>query len=383
MSLKGISSIPLLSSVFMANYAIADAPDTVIDNTDVFTSAENTAIEAEISENREKRLERRNATNASDMRATLTADPSYKKPTEAELLDKKWQHVLPFYAQSVIDLGFELPLPFSISLIPNFSKTNVQVSNLDLKIPALQDWIDTIDLDEIQFDEMAVENASLQLRAAAWLFPFAQVGAHVGRFSGTSDMYVTIPKDIFDNLGSADCSKLTPPLPIGRPPTDAQLQCEEFQSNDSIVIPPFSPEYKGWNYGFTTNFVFGVGDYFALLPFSYTWSETDDGRTKTTTKLFSPRVGRSIKIKNWGVMSPYAGLSYMDIQGTSKQTDPQIKGTDVILTGLSYSVTQENEDKLAGLVGFNWGLTKHYSVLSELTYGKGRHNLTFMINYSF
>ena len=42
----------------------------------------------------------------------------------------KWDRILPLYAQNVLELGFELPLPFSVSLIPNSMQQDVLMKEL-------------------------------------------------------------------------------------------------------------------------------------------------------------------------------------------------------------------------------------------------------------
>lgn len=305
---------------------------------------------------REKRQQIRNETEVSDIIPAKSANP-----------DAKWEHFLPFFGQQVISKGYNLPLPFSISIIPNYSEQDLKISNLKLNYKGT-DIGNVLDLDSIDFGQPEVESSSVQLRVAAWIFPFMQVGLHGGRFEGSTDLYVKIPTAIFAKIEEVCTGRITPAF------------CDDVPEN--IELPPISPDYSGWNYGFTTNFVYGFSDYFILVPFSYTWTETDDNRTESETLLVSARIGTTFKVTNWGLLSPYIGASYMDSNGTSSQANAEIKDGPS-LEGLSYEITQENVTKYAGLIGVDWSLTKHHSFDLEANIGDGRQNYTAIYTFRF
>jgi hypothetical protein len=303
---------------------------------------------------REKRQENRNEIERSDIIPSKGGNPN-----------AKWDRFLPFFGQQVIAKGYDLPLPLSISIIPNYSQQDLGISNLRLSYKDT-DIGELLDLDSIDFGQPDVESASIQLRAAAWIFPFMQVGVHGGRFEGSTDLYVKIPTAIFKKIEEVCGGRVTPAF------------CDDVPEN--IELPKISPDYSGWNYGFTTNFVYGFSHYFILVPFSYTWSETDDNRTNSETLLVSARVGTSFQVQNWGIISPYIGASYMDTQGTSSQSDAEVSGGPS-LEGLSYTIDQENITKYAGLIGFDWSLTKHHAFDLEANIGDGRQN--YVAIYTF
>ncbi len=92
---------------------------------------------------KQARREARNATTTSDVVAT-------KKRDNQQQLNKKWQHALPFYAQNAIDLGFDLPLPFSLSLIPTYTQQIIGFNNLNVKVGDVS-LGDVVNLDDINF----------------------------------------------------------------------------------------------------------------------------------------------------------------------------------------------------------------------------------------
>ncbi|MGX9521268.1 hypothetical protein ACWX0P_21150 [Vibrio mediterranei] len=348
---KAVLSTLLLAIISSPSYA----DSTMLNNEDIWLQSREDIKQA--------RREARNATRTGDVVAT-------KELTEQKKLDRKWQHALPFYAQNAIDLGFDLPLPFSLSIIPTYTEQNIGFNNLNVNVGNVS-LGDVVDLNQIDFGNPDVKTATLQLRAAAWLFPFMQVGAHVGRFDGNTDLNVTIPGSVFPGTLS---DKLA----------NSKVTCNRFNdycgdklSNALNNLPSlsFSPEFKGWNYGISTNFVAGFGEYFGVLPISYTWSQTDDGRTSSQTIAVSPRVGRSYHIENWGLFSPYIGVSYMNNTGTTSETDA------LDIQGLSYSIDQYNTNDWSGIVGFNWNLARSYGVSAEANIGEGRKNVMAMLTY--
>ncbi|MFA0085286.1 hypothetical protein [Vibrio sp. 10N.261.51.F12] len=342
--------VPSLLLCLISSSVIAENADKV---------KEDSYSEAKLELN-EARREARNATKTGDVIAT-------KELSNNQKLDKKWQHALPFYAQNAIDLGFDLPLPFSFSIIPTYTQQTIGFNNLDVKVGD-KSLGDSVNLGQIDFGNPDVKTATLQLRAGAWLFPFMQIGAHAGRFQGNTDLNVNIPGSVFpgsvsDHLAGSNvtCNRFND-------------MCGDRLSEALGQIPTlsFSPEYQGWNYGLSTNLVAGFGEYFAVLPVSYTWSHTDDGRTSSQTLAVSPRIGRSYHIENWGLISPYIGVSYLHTTGTTSETNA------LGIEGLGYSIDQQNENDWSGL---NWNLARHYGVAAEASLGQGRKSVMAMLTY--
>ncbi|UJF17748.1 hypothetical protein L0B53_11980 [Vibrio sp. SS-MA-C1-2] len=287
----------------------------------------------------------------------------------------KWQHILPFYAQNIIDLGFELPLPFTISLIPNLVSQTASFSDLGVQINHF-DLGNIYDLDMVDFGEPEITSQSLQLRFAAWLFPFMEVSSYVGRFQGNSDLLITVPTAMFTR--ACQGIHLSPgrdPVPHGNIDIDPPNGCQ-----NSIYLDRFSPSVKGSNLGINMNLVAGYRNYFVLLPISYTWSKTDDDNTASTSFMVAPRVGKSYKTLHWGVFSAYIGASYMDTSSLSQDTLTIDKGS---METLSYSIKQENNGKFASLVGLNWNITRNYGLTAEAQYGEERRGIFAILSYRY
>ena len=102
-----------------------------------------------------------------------------------------WEHPLPLFGQAVTDLGFELPLPFGISVIPATFEQDLTLRDLNLGLQGEADR----PINAVEFRNPSVRNSALQLKFDAWLFPFMNIFATVGRVDGRA----TIPLSV---LGS-------------------------------------------------------------------------------------------------------------------------------------------------------------------------------------
>lgn len=304
-------------------------------------SSEATGLNDSQKQIRALRKAARKATIPADVRPSITRPA----PSNQQRLNRKWEHALPFYAQSAIDLGFDLPLPFSLSIVPTYMQQGFSFSDLKLAIPDRPD-IDfgRLNLDEIDFGHPEGHTRTWQLKLSSWILPFMQVGVHAGRFDGDSDLEVTIPDSVFKHI------------------------------KPGLETIHFSPDFSGWNYGVNTNFTAGFGQYFAVLPVSYTRSETDDKRTESKALLVSPRVGRPFHLDNLGLVSPFVGFSYMKVEGFTQQSEP-------FGYNIAYSISSENENEWAGVVGLNWNLARNYGVVAELNVGPERTSMVMMLDY--
>ncbi|UJF18136.1 autotransporter outer membrane beta-barrel domain-containing protein [Vibrio sp. SS-MA-C1-2] len=351
-------------------------------NDSTVTQADYNRQQQQYNKQHQQKAEKRRAKNK-EARQDVTVGDSiatfeYNSDLKAEKKPKKrnkWERVLPFYAQNVIDLGFDLPLPFTLSLIPSHLSQDISLSNLKVGNIAVSgpdgSVLDGVDIannvtDQVNLVSPEVENNTLQLRAAAWLFPFMQVGAHIGTFKGNTDLFVEVPLSIINTI--CDNNNVH------------SLTCRPEYTRK--VGADFNPDIKGYNYGLSTNFVTGLNGYFVVLPFSYTWSKTD--RTSNTSFLVSPRIGKTFDVHSWGSISPYVGFSYMNNKGTAKDTVKDFKlSDDYTLDSLSYSIDQENSDKYTGLVGANWTITRTYSLAMEGAWGTGRTQYTAILSYHY
>ncbi len=96
-----------------------------------------------------------------------------------------WKHKLPFLAQRVVDLGFDLPNPYGVAIISARIRQDLILENLAIGINGPPDR----EIDFVDFGTPNVENSVLQLKLDAWIFPFLNAFTTVGVFDGDA----TIP----------------------------------------------------------------------------------------------------------------------------------------------------------------------------------------------
>ena len=128
------------------------------------------------------------------------------------LLDKNgerviWPRVLPFFAQNVLDLGFELPKTFGFAIIPNAIKQDLILKDLKVGINGSE----MVDMDFVQFGTARADNENLQLKADVWLFPFLNLYATYGKMRGSAAAPIAIKgQDLVAFLGG-NCDGLISP----------------------------------------------------------------------------------------------------------------------------------------------------------------------------
>ena len=134
---------------------------------------------------------------------------------------RKWNRKLPFLAQNVIDLGYDLPLPFGIGLV---------YANVDQDIILTELEVGFYGSEKEPFEFVAFENASadsesVQLKLDAWLFPFMNVFGLIGRVQGDAIMDVLLDGNgMLDKLG-VTCSPPPPRSAPAHPAGNAAWPC--------------------------------------------------------------------------------------------------------------------------------------------------------------
>ena len=292
-----------------------------------------------------------------------------KRSGATPIKGREWGRPLPFLAQRVIDLGYDLPEPFGISVMP---VTMHQEMNLDKLKFSISDG-PLAEIDIVDFAGTSVDSDTLQIKLDAWLFPFMNIFASVGFLDGGADVPVLIQgEDLMNYFGlgaRCDGGLLEPDM------------CQRTLAAD------FKPVYSGETY--TAGFTLATGweKMFVALPFSYTWTHLDDGKRPEAFNI-SPRIGVNSDIGSWGAMSTYMGATYMDSTNTVTGTytfDTSDSGVPELgdTTTINYQVDQSNKDKWNYLIGFNWAITKKWSVMAEAGFGGSRSNFISSFGYRF
>jgi len=268
---------------------------------------------------------------------------------------------LPFLAQQVIDLGFELPRPYGAQLIGYWQEQDLLLDNLSVAV----DGGDFQDIDFVDFGRPSVENTTTQAKLDAWLFPFMNVYVTLGTFTGDGTIPLAVEgRDLLDFLG------------LGGLCTGGPLE-PGFCSR--ILSATANPEYDGDAVAVGMNLAMGWDDYFVTIPISHAWTDVNIIEETVTAWNISPRIGYLHDLDRGGAIAFYTGATWLktevDLTGsvafdTSGSNIPGI-GDEVVL---DFVIRQRNRDRWNYLVGFNWEISRAWSVQAEVGFGGSRDN---------
>jgi hypothetical protein len=263
---------------------------------------------------------------------------------QGEDAPRVWDHKLPFMAQKVIDQGYDLPLPYGIGL----TYANVEQEQL---LSSLQVGINGADLepfDFVSFDNAMSNSDSFSIKADAWLFPFMNVFAMIGRVDGEAPMDVLIDGNgMLDQLG-IDCQGF-PPSPL----------CAILEDQNFAL--PITAKFEGNTYGIWATLAGGWHNWFVTIPFNWTYADIDGNDTDGVNFTATPRVGYVFNLGRKGNLAVFVGGNYLDSDLT---VDGSVSTPDGLLE-IDYLIDQENKDKWNALLGFNWDINKRLSWSAE------------------
>ena len=283
--------------------------------------------------------------------------PVIDEQTDAKRL---WGRPLPFFAQNVIDLGFDLPNPYGLAVIPGWIMQDLVLEDLSVSINSgPQQNIDFVD-----FGTPFVENKTVQFKVDAWLFPFMNVFATVGALNGKGTIPLSIQgDDLLDFLGLGGLC-------------DSIIQ-SEFCGR--ILSTTAYPDYNGENYTVGISLATGWQRYFFTLPITYTWSNLNIIDNTAETFTVSPRIGVIGDIGEAGKLATYIGAMYLDVEvdltgtATFDTNNSGVPGVDERTT-VDFSINQRNKDKWNFLLGFNWDFNANWALQAEVGFGGSRES---------
>jgi len=256
-----------------------------------------------------------------------------------------WDHKLPFMAQKVIDLGYDLPLPYGLKVLYSDIEQDQLLEELEVGFSGGE---------KEPFEWVAFENAisiseTWQAIGDMWILPFLNVYAFAGDIKGDVVLDVFLDGNGLLEQKGIDCSR----------PGNFAL-CRALQGK--IIELPVESVFSGTNYGAGFNLAGGWKGFFFTLPVSFSWADMDttdvEGGSVITA---SPRAGYLIKMGNYGNLGLFAGASYLNSDLTAHGS-LAIPDTD---TTIDYTIDQSNTDKWAGILGANWDITRRWSVMVE------------------
>jgi hypothetical protein len=256
-----------------------------------------------------------------------------------------WDHKLPFMAQKVIDMGYDLPLPYGLKVLYSDIEQDQVLEELEVGFSGGE---------KEPFEWVAFENAisiseTWQAIGDVWVLPFLNVFAFAGDLKGDVTLDVFLEGDGLLEQKGIDCSR----------PGNFAL-CRALQGK--IIELPITSAFTGKNYGAGFNLAGGWKGFFFTLPVSFSWADMDTTDVEGGSVInASPRVGYLVKMGNYGNLGLYTGANYLDSDLTAHGSLP-IPETDVTI---DYTIDQSNSDKWNGILGANWDITRRWSVMVE------------------
>jgi len=280
---------------------------------------------------------------------------------------RAWDRALPFLAQKVIDLGFDLPNPYGASFVGARLRQDLVLEDLEVAIDGGErqpiEWVD--------FGAPSSEQSTVQAKLDAWVLPFMNVYALFGQIDGQANLALGMPGDkLLEFLGLGGlCNP-----PIGQP---ADI-CRRTLSTQA------RPKYHGNNVGVGVNLAMGWNRFFVTLPITYVWSDVSLVDTTIEALNISPRIGVTGDVGEMGVIAAFVGATYLDAQidltGSFTFDTSGVPGLGETTT-LDFKIDQRNKDKWNYVVGANWDVSKRWSVLIEAGVGGSRENLIAGFTY--
>lgn len=256
---------------------------------------------------------------------------------------RKWTRKLPFLGQKVIDEGYDLPLPLGLGFTYVNANQSMLLTDLQVGINGREEEPFTF----VSFDNATARNDTVQLKLDAWLFPFMNVFAMVGKLEGEAPMDVVLDGNgMLDHLG----------ITCAGPPSPACLALQ----NKTFTIPIEAP-FSGTTYGLGTVLAGGWNNWFVAIPMNITYADMDTTETEGLAKTVTPRAGRVFNLENAGNLSLYGGGNYLDAELTVRGR-VGVPGTSYTI---DYTIEQANKDKWNLLLGGNWDINKHWSLMGE------------------
>ena len=246
--------------------------------------------------------------------------------------------------------------------MPVVMRQDMILTDLDLSINGGP----VTDIDFIDFSTPTAESNTFQIKLDAWLFPFMNIFGSVGLVKTDATIPIVIPGASLSELLGIDCNggPLQPDL------------CVRTLAGEA------TPTLQGTTFTVGSVLATGWEKMFFAVPFSFTWTELEGKGDTYTAMNISPRIGVTGDVRNWGAISTYIGVTYLDSTNTVNDTFYFDIGEGNTLA-LDYKIDQTNKDKWNYLIGFNWNLSDRWGAQAEAGFGGSRSNLISSLTYRY
>ncbi len=283
------------------------------------------------------------------------------QPSEPE--PRQWDRALPFFAQRVIDKGYDLPNPYDIGYSYFNGYQRYQLS--DLAVSAGGNPLRSADF--VQFKQSRIHNVSNQFQVGGWLFPFMNVYGIVGTVQGSGAIDITFSSmtDLEKFFGiDRGCAGRRPRASCANP----------------IRLPTQHANYSGHTYGGGFTLVGAYKSLFFSVPVTFTVSDISMSDSLVKSLNVGPRVGWNLRAGRLGIITPYVGATYFRtwarVTGHFDVPLPDENGVATAQTArLNYQINEQVAGYWSGSAGISWVPSKSLGFLLEVGYGYNRNNV--------
>jgi hypothetical protein len=280
--------------------------------------------------------------------------------------ERAWDRVFPIFGDRLVKKGVSFPLPVGLAVLGTWKRQEIELDNLEVAFSGGE----PLSGDLLKWGRSVASSWTAQAKLDLWLLPFLDVYAVVGRVGGETEMpFSFLGSDLLELVDAGDLCEGLRPSPT----------C--FKTYSTTVYPPIA----GWNYAFGLNPALGYKKFIVTIPTTFTWTDLDAGRWVKSLYV-SPRIGLSVPADRAGALTVYIGAAYLTsnnfINGSiTFDTDLPVPPDGRI--EVEYWVDTKNKDPWNYLVGFNWSLSKKWSVHAEADAGGSRQGATASLTWRF
>lgn len=271
-----------------------------------------------------------------------------------------YNRLFPIGAEELINQGYALPLPIGVTLIGVDNTQGQDITDMSVAlgkgvVPPEDQPLKSIPF--VNINSLSLTKSG-QVKADLWVLPFLNLYATVGKLDGQADLNVNVNLD--------DIGEICIPNPVPSPPGQPEKPpiCIGSGLTGTVTLPiTTSIDRTTATLGLTG--AYSVRSWFGSLTASYTESYGDESSDIETTNA-GFRFGRRLAFGNQNLFSPYAGVSYLDldtrVSGVATLKDAFPSGEDL---NVRYDAKLDNQDKFAGVLGFNIGLRNGTAIQAE------------------
>ena len=193
-----------------------------------------------------------------------------------------------------------------------------------------------------------IDTQTYQVKLDAWILPFMNVFALLGKVEGRVRMDVLVDGNgMLDQIGTNCDRVIKPPL------------CFLLQDKDFVL--PIDAPISSESYGLGTVLAGGFGNWFVTIPISVSYARPANAVTEGLSLTVTPRGGYIVEIPDLGNLALYAGGNYLK----AKLTVEGVYRSPEEALVINYTADQENRDRWNLVLGANWDISRRLSVQLE------------------